>query len=104
MKRALYCSSCGELLSGKRPAGWPRRAICGRCPRQFNSGLWSLVGIVMLISAAAFGIGRYTAPREPFLFIGTPAGVASGHAAPSDAPILQLRSTHALDPAESQAS
>jgi hypothetical protein len=82
MRAAKFCSSCGEKLLVSGRSFLPRRTLCARCAPRFPISKLSIALGVILIAAAAFIIGRYTARERPFHFVGAqvdirPAQIAS---------------------------
>jgi hypothetical protein len=85
MAAATFCSECGERLRSKGARVSALRPVCPRCSPPIRRARLTLIAIPLLCAASGFAIGRYTAAREPFYFIGTPIEIsASGIAEPSD--------------------
>lgn len=83
MATATFCSECGERLKVKRSSTLLFRSFCSRCSPRFNCARLMLIVAVALSAAIGFGIGRFTTPREPFYYIGTPVESGSSRTAPS---------------------
>lgn len=87
MRRRRFCSACGEPIKTKS-FGFPALGqLCARCSPQFRRERALLIGAFLLCLTSVFEIARYTAPSEPFSFIGTPvASNADNLAASTGAP------------------
>ncbi|HXI26038.1 MAG TPA: hypothetical protein VNG71_19450 [Pyrinomonadaceae bacterium] len=70
MHQANFCAECGERLTFTGWRGLLRRSLCGHCARRL--GGWAAYRpliILALVTAAAFGFGRYLRPSPPPLII-----------------------------------
>ncbi|HEY7547765.1 MAG TPA: hypothetical protein VID27_22900 [Blastocatellia bacterium] len=59
----------------------PKRTLCARCAPQFPISKLGIALVVVIIAATAFIIGRYTAPRRPFYFVGAQVDIRPGQIA-----------------------
>jgi hypothetical protein len=71
MRAPRFCSECGEKLIAQSRR-LRRRAFCKMCAPALWRPRFISIAALALLTAISFAIGRYTAPREPFYFIGTP--------------------------------
>ena len=71
MRRTRFCSSCGEPINTKSASFAVLGLLCLRCSPRFRHERVLTAGAFFLCLAVVFAIARYTAPREPFRFIGT---------------------------------
>ncbi|HYP29362.1 MAG TPA: hypothetical protein VE262_21810 [Blastocatellia bacterium] len=83
MTRAKFCPGCGERLAAKRSFLRATHA-CDNCAE--GSRRPRILAALTLISCllASFAIGRYTAERRPFYFIGSPIDPHESGPAPLD--------------------
>ena len=66
---------CGERLAFKGWLGWLRRSVCEHCARRLGGFTAHRPLIVLaLVTAVAFGFGRYLRPSPPPLIIQRAAG------------------------------
>ena len=72
MPRMRFCSACGEPTRTKAAGFAVFGLLCVRCSPRFRREKVLVIAAFCLCLAAAFAIARYTAPREPSYFIGTP--------------------------------
>ena len=81
--KAKFCSECGQKFKPRRTSILPAPSHCPACKPRFVSLRFAwLIGLA-LCSIASFIIGRYTAPAEPFNFIGTPVELAAPSVIPN---------------------
>lgn len=81
-----FCSQCGEKIKGNRLRFFAFTAFCSGCKKQARFTHLALVAIFLLLGVSGFLVGRATAPRQPFNFIGEPIDLQSApHAPPSEA-------------------
>ncbi len=71
MRRNRFCSSCGEPIKTKSASFAVLGLLCHRCSPSFRRERALTVGAFLLSLSIVFAIARYTAPSEPFHFIGT---------------------------------
>ena len=71
MRRTRFCSACGEPIKTKSVSFAVLGLLCVRCAPNFRRERALTVGVFILCLSFVFAIARYTAPREPFRFIGT---------------------------------
>lgn len=67
-----FCSKCGQKFKTRRTAMLPADSHCAACKPRFALRRFAWLSILAVCSIASFTIGRYTAPAEPFNFLGTP--------------------------------
>ncbi|MEK6302612.1 MAG: hypothetical protein AABO41_18020 [Acidobacteriota bacterium] len=82
MPRTRFCSACGEPIRKQRAAFPVFGLLCARCSPRFRRERALVIAAFCLCLAAGFAIARYTAPREPFYFIGTPVELNANKVAP----------------------
>ena len=95
MRAAKFCSSCGEKLLVSGRSFLPRRTLCTRCALRFPKSTFGIALGVIAIAAAAFIIGRFTAPRRPFYFVGTPVDIRPGQMASTQADVARSQESRA---------
>ena len=83
MRRRRFCSACGEPIKTKSVDFPALGLLCARCSPQFRRERALLIGAFFLCLTSVFAIARYTAPGEPFYFIGTPVESNADHLAAS---------------------
>lgn len=66
-----FCPGCGERLTAKRRFLRPPRA-CDNCGSSPLRSRIRIVSALVFSLIASFALGRYTAERRPFYFIGAP--------------------------------
>lgn len=71
MTRAKFCPWCGEPLTPKRSFMRSIRA-CDNCAKSFRRPRMLTAFVLASCLLSGFAIGRYTAERRPFYFIGAP--------------------------------
>ena len=70
MNRANFCAECGERLTSNGWRGLLRRRLCEHCARQLGGfATYRPLIVLALVTAAAFGFGRYFRPSPPPLTI-----------------------------------
>ena len=95
MPRMRFCSACGEPTTTRvvlRVFG----LLCGHCSPRFKRERAFVVAAFFLCLSAVFAIARYTAPREPFYFIGTPVELNAEKLRPSASTTAPLEGTNGL--------
>ena len=98
MTRAKFCPGCGERLTPKRSFLRSVRA-CDNCARTFRRPRILTAFILASCLLSGFAIGRYTAQRRPFYFIGSPIDPRESGPAP-----LTLQPTDRAEPARTMPS
>lgn len=71
MRRTRFCSACGERIKTRSVSLAVLGLLCPRCSPNFRRERALSAGVFLLCLSIVFAIARYTAPREPFHFIGT---------------------------------
>ena len=77
MRAARFCPDCGDPIKSRRTRFLPFSLLCATCAPGHRLARFALFLALALLVAIVFVIGRITAPREPFYFIGTPLDVNS---------------------------
>jgi hypothetical protein len=83
MRRTRFCSACGEPIKTKHVTFPALALLCARCSPHFRRERLLVIGACFLCLSAVFAIARYTAPAEPFSFIGTPVQSSTERHEPS---------------------
>lgn len=86
MAAARFCSECGERLKLKRRGLLPLRSFCRHCSPQLKAARLMWIAAPVVGAAIGFAAGRYSVPREPFYFIGTPVELSSNQVPPAEDP------------------
>lgn len=71
MRRTRFCSACGEPIKTNSLSFAVLGLLCLRCSPNFRRERALAVVAFFSCLSIVFAIARYTAPREPFHFIGT---------------------------------
>jgi len=82
MPRTRFCSACGERIEKIRASFPVFGVLCARCSPRFRRERALALAAFCLCLSVVFGIGRYSAPREPFYFIGTPVELNANRLTP----------------------
>lgn len=67
-----FCSQCGEKIKRHRLGAFAFTAFCSSCKKPARLASLMLVAMSILLLVGGFLVGRATAPRQPFNFIGEP--------------------------------
>ena len=95
MPQMRFCSACGEQIRTRvvlRVFG----LLCGHCSPRFRRERALVVAAFFLCLAVVFAIARYTAPREPFYFIGTPVELNAERLRPAASMTAHLEGNNGL--------
>ena len=72
MSATKFCSSCGETINRNRRSFFGLAGFCPRCQKRSRANSFALFVLLGSCLLTGFFIGRLTALRQPFTFIGTP--------------------------------
>jgi len=95
MPRTRFCSACGEPIRTSVPFS-VFGPLCRHCRPRFRRERALVIAAIFLSLLAVFAIARYTAPREPFYFIGTPVDLNPERLRPSASTTAPLEGTNGL--------
>jgi hypothetical protein len=72
MSATKFCSACGEKIGRNHGVPLVFKPVCRRCRKRPRLAALAPLAFLGCCTLLGFFIGRLTAPREPFPFIGTP--------------------------------
>lgn len=80
-----FCSQCGEKIKRNRFGAFAFTAFCSGCKKQARFTRLTLAAIFISLLVGGFLVGRATAPRQSFNFIGEPIDLQNAANLPASA-------------------